>query len=196
MSAQSWLPSVRCCAALASSQCTHAVSAVCFAPCRAALRSAVLSGPPHAHNTHSRIPVCVGRTSQASYSTDGIFINILGFCYDADYTYGFASALYALPKKTLYSRPSNDARDLAVFRATYLPSSSWYRSLPVGDQLLTFDPDYPSDNAFNTALLPSRPQSVHDVHEPYFVMGKVRGATEGAVEWMGSCSVGSVCATH
>lgn len=136
----------------------------CDVPCHAAILSAIVLTPT---------PLLA---MQASYSADGIFVSVGGYCEDDDNFYGFAAALYAFPKKALYSNPRNDAKDLAVFRATYLPSSSWYRSLPAADQLLTFDPDYPSENAFNNFVLPSRPQTIRDVHDPYFVMGKVRWA--------------------
>jgi hypothetical protein len=121
------------------------------------------------------------RFAAASYSDDGIFITIGGICAENSYL----SALYAFSKKALYSTPPAHNRRAGaadssaasstpvVMRATYLPSASWYASLPAKDQLLEFDPFNPNTNAFNTYVLPSRPQSVEDVPEPFFVMGKV-----------------------
>lgn len=102
----------------------------------------------------------------------------MGFCLtnletELEETIGFLGTLFAFSKKALYSTPSADAQGVKVYRATYLPSSSWYRSLSAEDQLLLYDPDYPYDPPFNTWVLPSRPIHVEDVGHPIFVMGKV-----------------------
>lgn len=129
------------------------------------------------------------RSFAASYSADGIFIHVGGFCLLSETEYSFLSALYAFPKKVLYStRPADSRRAGAadgtagstpvVMRATYLPSASWYASLPAKDQQLDFDPTTPTAiNPFNTFLLPSRPQTKEDVAEPFFVMGKVSASS-------------------
>lgn len=106
---------------------------------------------------------------QASYSNDALFIDIGLFCADS-----FLNTLYAFPKRVLYTPPADNQADINVWRATYLPSSSWYHSLPSKDQLLVYDPTDPSfTNPFNTFLLPARPQIRKDVSDPMFVMGKV-----------------------
>lgn len=120
---------------------------------------------------------------QISYSHDGIFASVGGFCLvipeaDDERTIGYLTALFAFPKKALYSTPPADAEDVKVYQATYLPASSWYRSLSAKDQLLIYDPDYPSDPPFNTWVLPSRPIHIEDVHHPILVMGKVCRCTD------------------
>lgn len=123
------------------------------------------------------LPACL----QMSYSEDGIYVSVGGFCLETkngvDETLGFLSALWAFPKKVLYTTPATEAA-VAVFRAMYLPGSSWYRSLSIKDQLLPFnpvpDPEGTSVVPFNTWVLPSRPTSIEDVSDPVFVMGKVR----------------------
>lgn len=107
-----------------------------------------------------------------TYSTDGIFISVAGFC-GSNGENGFLTALYAFPKKVLYTRPAGN-NSVVVHRATYLPSTGWYRSLPTKDQMLNFDPDSSAIfNPFNTFVLPSRPQAKEDAFDPFFVIGKV-----------------------
>lgn len=114
---------------------------------------------------------------QASYSSDGVFISVGLFCSASPDNVDHLSTLYAFPKSTLYSNPTSPSQSMTVMRATYLPSSSWYRSLPLKDQLLAVDPtqDPTSSNAFNTWVLPARPQTAKDVADPFFVIGKVWG---------------------
>jgi hypothetical protein len=129
--------------------------------------------------------LCV--TAAASYSDDGVFVTIRGACIpnedpEGD-NYSYLSAVLAFSKKTLYTTPSKTKGHAPpcaphslfgeqVYRATYLTASSWFFSLPAEDQLLDCDDGL---NAFNTYVLPARPQSAKDCSEPHFVMGKVRG---------------------
>jgi len=114
--------------------------------------------------------------TQMSYSSEGLFIHVMAHCEtSADHT--MVSALYAFPKMALYSKPPSTnatSANITVPRATYLTTSAWYRSLPPRDQTLTYDPSAATyTNAFNTYVLPSRPQGLEDIHDPVFVIGKV-----------------------
>jgi hypothetical protein len=103
----------------------------------------------------------------ASYSDEGIFITIMGVCLP-DISLG-ESAVFAFPKKALYETPISTVAP-RIMRATYLPSAPWFASLPAGEQLLDVSEEAP---AFNTYVLPARPQTAKDSSEPHFVMGKV-----------------------
>lgn len=115
--------------------------------------------------------------AQMSYSNDGLFIHVMAHCETSSVYHSVVSALYVFPKIAIFSTPPAGATsaNITVPRATYLTSSAWYRSLSPRDQTLTYDP-YTATymNAFNTYVLPSRPQSIEDIHDPVFVIGKVR----------------------
>lgn len=117
---------------------------------------------------------------QLSYSSDGIFISVGQYCYD-DYAmspfrnfYDYLAAVYVFPKKVLYTPPADGTKP-TVYRATYFPSASWFRSLPLKDQVREYDPSYPYSNSetFDIWAMPSRPQGEEDVVERLLVMGKV-----------------------
>lgn len=102
-----------------------------------------------------------------------MFISIAAQCGET----GFLSSLFVFSKKALYSTPP--ATGTSIYRATYYPSSAWFRSLSVKDQDIEYIPGFGfGGNAynFNTWVLPSKPQSAEDTHDAVFVMGNVSGA--------------------
>jgi hypothetical protein len=131
---------------------------------------------------------CAVHPPAASYSNDGFFVSIRGSCQDS-----YLSAVLAFSKKTLYTTPTKagpapgeqpGVNATEIFKATYLTSSGWYFSLPPKDQLKDFDD---GRNAFNTFVLPARPQSAKDCADPHFVMGKVCGLVGMSVMGLTGC---------
>ena len=121
---------------------------------------------------------------QTSYSDDGVFVTLQAACGNFSNSSVPSSALTALfvfSKSQLYTTPGPNGT-LEVHRATYLPNGAWYRSLPQSQLLLNFYPESDNDvNPFNALILPSRPQSLEDVDDPVFVMGKVSRLTRASL---------------
>jgi hypothetical protein len=118
---------------------------------------------------------------QVSYSDQGLFIAISAVCAtpsaNGSVPVAVQSALHVFPKEVLYSAPPTSSDGIKVWRATYLPSSAWYHSLPGRDQQLEYDGQpllgMDASNEFDVAIKPAMPQTVEDAADPVFVIGKV-----------------------